>query len=287
MAKFYNSKWYWEEQKENFDIKKHIFEITEDIPTNKETLESLLSSLAQQALLEDLPLWDARLIRQFPCEDGVARSIVIIRLHHALGDGIGLIQVLFGLLDKDPKEEAKQIETHKHHTSIWAKTLKVPTYGVYKVIKTLFTSREQNPVRTTVLSGTKKVAWTNPLDMKDVKAIKNKLQATVNDILVGCVAGAFAKIFEGVSNVNKVRAATSFNIRYSTTEIKLQNQFALLILSLPTKAGLSMKERVYIVKRKMDQKKNSVEPITNFGVQSVIVKCLPPIGVKKIVNHGR
>lgn len=45
------------------------------------------------------------------------------------------------------------------------------------------------------------------------------------------------------------------------------------------------KERVFATKRKFDQKKNSVEPITNFGVQSLTMKSLPPSGIRIMVNH--
>ena len=138
--------------------------------------------------------------------------------------------------------------------------------------KLLLTGRDAD----TVLKGepgvARRVAWSSPLRLDEVKAIGRAFDATVNDVLLTAVAGALRSYLERRENlVDELRAIVPFNLRPLDEPLprKLGNRFGLVLLPLPVGIG-ARRERLAEVKRRMDVIKRSPEGAFSFGVLSAI-----------------
>jgi len=121
------------------------------------------------------------------------------------------------------------------------------------------------------LSGRKVVAWSEPLSLAEVKAVGKGLNCSVNDVLLGCVAGAIGQYLrdEGDDPAGQeIRAMVPVNLRPPERAHELGNRFGLAPLVLPI--GLANPiERVYAVRRRMAELKGSFQPLLAFGVLAV------------------
>ena len=119
----------------------------------------------------------------------------------------------------------------------------------------------------TVTQG-KRVAWTDPLALDDVKAVGKALGASVNDVLLACVAGALRDYLtehgDGVDGVT-VRALVPVNLRPVEQAWKLGNRFGLVFLELPLGIGNPV-ERLYAVRANMRALKDSCQPLVALGL---------------------
>jgi len=118
----------------------------------------------------------------------------------------------------------------------------------------------------------KRVAWTNLIDLDKVKVVSKAINATINDVLIGCVAGALRRylIVRG-SKVQKteLRAAIPVNIREPGTAFELGNKFSLVFLAFPVYIEDPIL-RVKEVKKRMDLLKQSPDAFVAFMVLSAL-----------------
>jgi len=88
---------YWELDSK-FDLRSHIHRIALPSPGDKKTLQNVISDLTSQPLDPTKPLWMAHIIEN--CENG--GSVLFMRIHHCIADGIALIRVLLSMADEEP-----------------------------------------------------------------------------------------------------------------------------------------------------------------------------------------
>jgi diacylglycerol O-acyltransferase / wax synthase len=128
-------------------------------------------------------------------------------------------------------------------------------------------------------SGRKVVAWSEPLSLEDVKTIGKGLGCTVNDVLLGCVAGAIGSYLQskGQDPAGKeIRAMVPVNLRPLSKAWQLGNRFGLAPLVLPVGVGNPV-ERVYAVRRRMGELKGSYQPVLSFAVLSLSGLFIKPV----------
>ncbi len=82
---------------DDFDVVPHVKHVRVAWPADGRALLDLAQGLAGTPLDPARPLWDATLV------DGIAgdRSALVIRVHHAVIDGVGGLQVVASVLDSD------------------------------------------------------------------------------------------------------------------------------------------------------------------------------------------
>jgi hypothetical protein len=114
----------------------------------------------------------------------------------------------------------------------------------------------------------KEVAWAAPLSLDDVKTVAKALGASVNDVLLSCVAGALAgylarkgELTDGVM----IRALVPVNLRPIEEAYRLGNQFGLVFLELPIGIDNPV-ERLYAVRANMRALKGSFQPVIALGL---------------------
>ena len=120
-------------------------------------------------------------------------------------------------------------------------------------------------------SGAKRVAWGEPISLADVKAIGHALGASINDVLLACVAGAIGAWLraEGDDPAGKeIRAMVPVNLRPLDEAWKLGNRFGLAPLVLPIGIDNPV-ARVAAVRARMNELKSSYQPMLAFAVLAV------------------
>jgi len=120
-------------------------------------------------------------------------------------------------------------------------------------------------------SGTKRVAWNEPLPLDDVKAVCRALGCSVNDVLLACAAGALRGYLrergEQVDGV-ELRAMVPVNLRDPRHWKDLGNKFGLVPLLLPVGIENPI-ARVYEVRRRMNELKGSYTAVVTMGLLGV------------------
>jgi diacylglycerol O-acyltransferase len=118
----------------------------------------------------------------------------------------------------------------------------------------------------------KGVAWADPLPLDQVRAVAKANGATINDVLVSCLAGSLERYLR---SHGEHCASTTFMVPVNlkplnaTLPDELGNAFALIYLELPTSESDPMKV-LETVKRRMARMKHGHEPAVTFKIQEEI-----------------
>ena len=119
-----------------------------------------------------------------------------------------------------------------------------------------------SPLRA-ALSGEKCVAWSEPLDLREVKTVSRALGCTVNDVLMATVAGtlgAYLREERGFDTAGVVlRASVPVNLRAAEEAMTLGNKFGLMFVGLPVGVANPL-QRAYAMHDTMRELKGSLQP---------------------------
>jgi diacylglycerol O-acyltransferase len=136
---------------------------------------------------------------------------------------------------------------------------------------------------------TKRVAWCQPLPLVEVKAVGKALNASVNDVLLSCVAGAIGAYLRNHGDDptgKEIRAMVPVNLRPVEEAHKLGNRFGLAPLVLPVGIDNPI-ERVYEVRRRMAGMKGSFQPLLAFSLLAVAGLLIKPAQDAMLNLFGR
>jgi diacylglycerol O-acyltransferase / wax synthase len=300
----------WWQNDEDFDLDWHIRLTALPGKSGKKELERLTSQLASSPLDQTKPLWQFHLVEKY---DG--GSALISRIHHCYADGIALVQVLLSLTDttreaekgsdlnkawlkEDGEKVKKRIGTvdraMKMGVNIFEKGMDIyrdPSLaGVIakegtEIARELALALSLPDDPPTILRGrlgvSKRVAWAEPLELDEVKAIGRAFDCTVNDVLMASAAGALRSYMiergETVDGIT-LRATVPVNLRPLEHAKKLGNHFGLVFLDLPVGEENPVR-RLERVAENMRQLKSSRQAIVSFGLLAAMG--LAPIGVQR------
>lgn len=278
---------YWEPDPE-FAIERHILAAPGgDAVRTKADLQRYLGALVAQPLPEDRPRWQLLLVPEL--EGG--RTAFVVRVHHVMGDGIGLIPVLFSL--EDPQDEPAPgdpardpaLKVARPPRSKLLTALKLPLAFPLVLLRKLLARADRSPVHGPELSGEKRVAWSDPIPLERIGAIRRGHGASVNDVLLTAVAGAFRRYVAAVGGgeLAQLRASVPVNMRAAGEPLKMENRFAAVPFDLPAHIG-DARERIREVRRRMLAVKDSVEPIVVHLAQSLLTRALPPRASRRLID---
>jgi len=293
---------YWQNDA-HFDIERHVVHTALPGRAGRRELQELVSRLATTPLDPARPRWQFHLVDNY---DG--GSAIVVRIHHCYADGIALVRVMLSMTDASahgppampfaprPRSKAASDDVLAQLlapiSGVMNTALKVGSTLVEKGVA-LWTDPEKavalvgqgtalsaeiaklalmaqdSPTRFKGAAGVgKRVAWTLPLPLPEVKAIGRALGASVNDVLLSCAAGALRAYLAGkgddVADV-MLRALVPVNLRPMEKAYKLGNQFGLVFLELPIGIENPV-ERLYAVRANMDALKGSFQPVLTLGL---------------------
>jgi WS/DGAT/MGAT family acyltransferase len=281
----------------HFDIARHIKRTRLPGAADKGELERFVAELATSPLDPLHPLWQFHIVEDF--EGGAA---VVARIHHAIADGIALIGVMLSLMDGHAEPAARRGRSaprRGHHESspgliapvvevlgegirlsgdVWRGALHAVTHpteavrdgtGVALELAHLLFMADDSPTRFKGrVSGTKRVAWTHPIKLPEVKAVSRVLGCSVNDLLLAAVTGALNGYLGEKGDPTKsveVRALVPVNLRPPGSEREMGNRFGVVALELPVGVDNAL-GRLYEIHHRMEALKSSYEAPVTLGL---------------------
>jgi WS/DGAT/MGAT family acyltransferase len=288
------------------DIDKHVGVVRLPGRAGKRELEARVSRLVATPLPPARPLWQFELVENYEhgsavivrihhCyADGIALVRVLLSMTDAGANGppampfaahekrarasdrdddplAELLQPFAGALSSARKVGSMLVDAG---AGIWRDPLQAirladqGTSLMTEVAK-LALMGEDSPTR---FKGTpsreKRVAWADPLPLDEVKTVGRALGASVNDVLLACVAGALRGYLASKGDdvdAHFVRALVPVNLRPMEEAYRLGNRFGLVFLDLPLGVENPV-ERLYAVRENMSALKGSYQPIVALGI---------------------
>lgn len=254
-------------------------------------LRTAIDEVASTVLDRTHPLWQLHVF------DRPQRgTIVVARIHHAIADGFALLAVLLALCEgvdgADSSEPPPRgwLATTRAAVSRAARRLTRPAFMLADLGQgaRLLTSLARlvllPPDHRSVLRGPlgphKRVAWTRPLALEEIKSAGRREHATVNDVVMAALAGGLRRyLLRGGTRVRDVRAMIPVNLRAPGGPVRLGNRFGLVVLALPLEIGAAM-PRLRELKRRMDALKRSGEALVGMALLSAMG--LAPRGLESL-----
>jgi WS/DGAT/MGAT family acyltransferase len=268
---------FWERDPD-FAIARHIFPARGDNLHSLAAVQEYVGQAAGGKLPRDRPRWEIQVIEGFEA-DGTA---LLVRVHHSIADGMALISLMFALMDENWNREDGVARGSVHPldgTRILGRLARmalIPLSAPGILLRRLAWVPDRSDLHGRSLSGRKRVAWTAPLDLDVIKQAKNRLGATVNDVLMAAVVGAFSMYLErhGEPSPTRFRVSMPVNVRHPGMPLRCENHFAAVPIELPASSG-PIPLRIKAVKARMDELKGSVAPLVVYALQRALLSFLP------------
>lgn len=151
---------------------------------------------------------------------------------------------------------------------------------IVKDVAALALMPDDSPTRLKGKPGTRKrVAWCEPIPLEHVRSIGKALGASINDVLLACAAGAIGSYLAAKDEDptgKEIRAMVPVNLRPLEKAHQLGNRFGLVPLVLPIGIANPV-QRVYAVRRRMNELKGSYQPVLAFGVLAIAGLLVKPV----------
>ena len=261
---------YWEDDPD-FDLERHFDAAATDRLADARELCAYISAEAGKPLDPDRPLWRIQHIANY--EDG--GSAFVVRLHHAMVDGIAALPIIFSLMDEVRPDERLYVMPVRPLTSRLRTALTMPLLGPLAVLERVIWRRDRHALHGPEPSGAKRVAWTRPFPLEVIKHVKNRFGATVNDVLMATVSGAIGRYVEEHSGVRipHVRISMPVNMRGPREPVRMENRFTAVPLTLP--APRDLRARLAATKTQLDALKGGLTPLAIYGVVQIFLSALP------------
>ena len=265
---------YWEDDP-NFELTNHVERADLLASADSQALMALVSRKMSTPLDFDLPLWKVTLVDNY-----LEGSVLIIRTHHCIADGVSLVQILLQVTQLSPEAQVTQMpEITTAQPSRSASKRRRDTlytnHSLLEVIRAYARIFFRRPDPPTILKGplgpVKKAVWSEPLDLSEVKRIARIKQATSNDVLMAVASNAIRRYMDlkGKRSVRNIRAFTMVNLRRRFLSEELGNKFGLVFLSLPLDQEQPL-DSLETVKHGMDSLKDSAESATTFRILNLL-----------------
>ncbi len=277
------------------------------------TVEELIA-VTNEATLTPLdanaPLWDCVVVTRKKggeAWDGEDEGfpeppVVLLRVSHAIGDGIALVNVLKKISTALDGGEMRVLDFKRRERAsrsflalLWACVtfIFVCAYGFLKAVLTAAGPYDTKTVfkgsrPPYAFSGKRRVVVCPPVSMEDVKAIKNASGCTVNDIVVAALAGAIQKYLARVGDPSatkkpRVRAASLYAFP-DRVRGALTNNWTFVSLALPM-GVMSAAERLRRAQKTCNLMKRSPEPYVTRALNTVVDAAGPSVQRQVVFDY--
>ena len=286
-----------------FDVADHLHRVVLPAPGDRAALQATVSDLVTPRLDPGKPLWHVHLIENY--EGGAA---MLWRIHHCIADGVALGRVMLSITDDEvageapaspPSPEAAPSALRRLAGAPLAAASAIRGVGAAAVHEGMESLAHPDHLRELAgtalrdastaatllagsadapsdlrapLSGTRRVAWSDPVPLARIKRAAHRRRVTINDLLVTALAGALHELLgSGGESPEEIHAMVPVNLRSLDQPVPadLGNAFALIVLELPVGA-VAPAERLREVSSRMDAIKSTHEAPISFGILSAI-----------------
>ncbi|MGB0084747.1 MAG: wax ester/triacylglycerol synthase family O-acyltransferase [Rhodomicrobiaceae bacterium] len=292
---------YWWSPDPFFNVNRHIKRLRLSGRGGKAELQRFVADLASEQLDQSHPLWEFHIVERF--QGGAA---VVARIHHAIADGIALIGVMLSLTDNEPAADGRThrlggsgaqavrratpwqdylttvtgfVEDGLHLSrQVWrqareragrpGETVREGVGVAGELAYLLFMPQDSQTRFKGKPSGQKRVAWTDPIALPEVKVVSRILGCSINDMLLAAVAGSLRAYLAGKGDATHgidLRALVPVNLRGEEQGLQMGNQFGVVALELPVGIENPL-ARLYEIRRRMEDLKKSNEAVVTLGL---------------------
>lgn len=238
---------------DRFNMRFHLRHTRLPLPGDERTLKRLVGRLFSQRLDRSRPLWE------FWAVEGVENDTLalIVKAHHCMVDGVAGVQLLQALLQASPDAQAREpagwqarpapsrakllgdeirhrIDGARKLTG-YAPRIRENFQGLKSVLRSGLRTTPRTPFTEHDISPYRRFDWTS-FDLQEVKAIKNALGGTVNDVVVTATTGAVRRFLQrrntDVDRMENFRTVLPVNTRKAGS-LAGGNHVAMLLADLP------------------------------------------------------
>ena len=256
-----------------FDLDRHVDRATVEAAGSERELAALVSELISSKLDLTHPPWRVWFI------DGLAdgRKAYLMKMHHAMFDGMGALGIARVLMDPEPDPAPPPPLPGADTVEPQRSAIELSARGVVNLVASapraaLLAVQTVRQVRTLVPFLRREDAPALPLDaprvpfngpvgprvsyavgswpLEDAKRIKNELGVTINDVVLAVVAGALRShlIARDALPDRPLLAVVPFSTRTEEEEDQVGNLASAMTISLPTHIADPV-ERVRAIRR--------------------------------------
>jgi len=262
----------------DFDVARHV------LRAESGDLHEVVDAAMSTPLAHDRPLWELHLADRL--DDG--RVGVVGKVHHSMVDGIAAVELAALTLDTSPDPPPPEpddwqpsaepsdlellAEGALHRASQLAALGRLPLGVVrrpgraaelvgtgaraLRAARSSFAPAPQTPLNEEI-SARRHLAWTRrPLN--ELRAIKRRYRATVNDVLLAAAAGALHHLLGG-RDAARLKAMVPVSLRERGSEAQLGNRISFVFVELPCDDPDPVR-RLLEVRAAMAQRKRAGEP---------------------------
>jgi len=207
----------------HLDVDRHLHRVALPAPGDARTLAALIGDIASWPLHRDRPLWEMWVIEGLEDE----RIALVVKMHHSTIDGVSGANLMGQLFDSSPTEASVAVEPEEYSlqqapraavlfaqalagrlAQPWELATLVPATA-FRAASTAWRVARRRPSgsspaapfsapRTSFngsISPRRSVAFTD-VALTEVKAVKDTLGVTVNDVLTAVVGGALRRYLD-------------------------------------------------------------------------------------------
>lgn len=296
----------WEDYP-RFDIRQHMHRHSLPSPGGEAELEALTGRLFSQVMDRNKPLWEIHVINGLSSGQGA----IIARVHHALADGISgaaLLNIMFDATPegspppakpvvqqfRPPAREQSVVESLAAAVHSSLKNMIAAEAALLDLGQSLLTERMQTGLQGLLqllpewakplerlpfnrpCGGERKFCWAG-IDFAEVKAIRERLGGTVNDVTLAVVTRALGRYarFHGQPVKDRfVRIVCPVSVRAEGEQSSLGNQITFLPVMLPMGVE-DPKELLHAVTARMEIMK-SVRAAELVAIAAAWIGAAPP-----------
>eukprot|EP01029_Cantina_marsupialis_P027202 TRINITY_DN7543_c0_g1_i1.p1 TRINITY_DN7543_c0_g1~~TRINITY_DN7543_c0_g1_i1.p1 ORF type:complete len:512 (+),score=161.54 TRINITY_DN7543_c0_g1_i1:20-1555(+) len=293
--------------KKDTPIEKNVFLSPDnDSVRTKADFERICAKRAEQHLDRSKPLYELEIFTKFDDEAEQGKTIVLFRVHHVCGDGIGLLTTICNQVEGNDGGTSSILMAPKRKAKIFPLPVLIiiATAFIHKMLMIVFGRADKNVFHdnSKTPTGKRACAFSKPINLKLIKEIRCKHPGTtLNDVLMGAVAGSYHKYMMKRLRHNHpkktedellrmlpshITANMPINMRpqLEKSEPKLENKFTFLFVRLPVSSPDRV-ERLNKTRRGLAMLKRSMAPIVHyFVVNKVIMEYLPLSVAERLVT---
>ena len=306
MAVADSSGYVWQDDPD-FSLDHHLHRAILPGTGSKTDLEQFVADLASTPLNPNRPLWEMHLV-----DTALGGQALVMRIHHSIADGIAMVGVILSMADNapagaTPHQPAERVPdaddgdlfwrmvwqpmtdamlgTVRVSTNLWVRYVELMSSpgkmfdyarigsSIAGEVAKLAIMPDDSPTRFKGKPGiAKRVAWSEPISLPEVKAVGAVLGCSVNDMLLSAAAGALrAYLVERGDTVDgvEIRAMVPVNMRRPSDAGKLGNRFGLVALELPVGVENPL-ARLYATRERMAKLKGSYQAALTLSILGLV-----------------
>lgn len=249
----------------HFNVLYHVRHTALPLPGDERRLKRLFGRIMSQKLDRSKPMWELWIVEGL--EGG--RLAVVSKVHHCLIDGISGVDLLSAFMGPDPGHRSEGVDHRwiprpapgplQLVSDEIGRRASLPGRMARELVRSLRKPREAIEGAAHTASGFgrglrdaltpasatsfnrpigphRRFDWTR-FDLGVVREVKTRLQGTLNDVVLGCVAGAVRTFLsdrgEDVSGMRDFRAFVPVSTRSEAERGRLGNRVAMIVVPLP------------------------------------------------------